>query len=214
MDSITVSDMNAFYVGDIGAGGPHRITACADGAGELSGLQVWYNDYDSVAGPLHGNMRSDTTCSTIQWSKDNAPFGSWVHKIDIARRYNNTATDKIVGIRITTRDYSDLASDDTVMQVGLFDVNGVTVVGETLTIETFDLKSKHESGQDFFGFDTTHAQVEKSDLLKYDSVPSACNSFVTNFNTLAYNNKADFSGNRMTWVDYSSDDKRTHTVTF
>lgn len=102
------------------------------------------------------------------------------------------------------------------MQVGLFDINAVAV-GETLTIETFDLKLRKDAGLEFFGFETTHNQVEKSDLLKYNSVPSACTSFVNNFNTLAYNNRADFSGNTMRWVDWTgtnNDITRTHVATF
>jgi len=137
-----------------------RIVACADTAtSELSGFQVWYNDYDVVAGPIHGNMRDNTDCKSIDWSMDSQPFGSWLHTIEIATRTTtNPTTNKIVGMRVKTRDYSDESADDTVMEVGILSLSQVAIT-DTLKVQPFYLQAEKADGNEFYGFETTHTQL-------------------------------------------------------
>lgn len=52
----TDSKLNAWLT-QMRWGGPNAITLCTDSkVGTLDGMQLWYGDYDEVAGPSHGNL--------------------------------------------------------------------------------------------------------------------------------------------------------------
>ena len=55
--SFKTDSTDSNWLNQMSWGGPNAITMCSDSkVGTLDGLQLWYGDYDEVAGPSHGNL--------------------------------------------------------------------------------------------------------------------------------------------------------------
>jgi hypothetical protein len=109
-------------------GGPNSVTLCSDTKNKyLVGMQTWFGEYDEVAGPVHGNMRSGTTgrasCKNYEF-KD-----QFMSQIDFYVGQNigdkTDSTDYLVGITFTMRDYDDKDAKEDTISVGVTSSSGL-----------------------------------------------------------------------------------------
>ena len=136
---------------------PTRLTTCVNDAGNLAGFQVFYGDYDEIAGSAHGDLTGECT---------NTPINQEIWKVI----FYGDATDRdeyIVGMEVVLQPFFDEEFPGPTIQAG-------RVAEEGQEKRTVIVPNNKGSGKDyifhFFGFTTNSKDGLISDVsvITYD----------------------------------------------
>lgn len=116
---------------------PSRLTTCVDGE-ILTGFQVFYGEYDEIAGAAHGDLSTECTNTLINQE---------IHMVNFYGSEDGKTY--IVGMEVVLQPFRDEAYPGTTVTAGTVNVEGQEKRSVTMP-------NKRESGNDFpmffFGF--------------------------------------------------------------
>ncbi len=135
---------------------PTRLTTCVNDDGNLAGFQVFYGDYDEIAGSAHGDLTGE--CS-------NAPINQEIWKISFYGPEDKS--EYIVGMEVVLQPLKDEEFPGPTIQAGKVGEKGMT---KTQVITPNNNGSGKSYIFDFFGFKTKSKDGVISDVsvITYD----------------------------------------------